>query len=69
MSPLEIKFLVMRRYGTITACALNFGCRREELSQCIRQVRVYPRLRQRLAEELGMTVEQLFGASERRKAA
>ena len=69
MSPLEIKFLVMRRFGTITACALHLGCRREELSQCIRQVRVYPRLRQMLADVLGMTVEQLFGVNDHRKAA
>jgi hypothetical protein len=69
MSPLEIKFLVMRKFGTIAACARHFGCSREELSQCIRQVRIYQRLRQQLADELGYTVEQLFGVNDRRKAA
>ncbi|MGH9943325.1 MAG: hypothetical protein ACRD9R_13330 [Pyrinomonadaceae bacterium] len=69
MSPLEIKFLVMRKFGTITACAMKLGCYREELSMCIRQVRVYSHLRQKLADELGMPVEQLFGLNKRREAA
>jgi hypothetical protein len=69
MSPLKIKFLAMEKFGTITACAFKLGCRREELSMCIRQVRIYPLLREKLADELGYSVEQLFGASNRRKAA
>ena len=59
----------MRRGKTITALALKFGCFREELSMCVRQVREYPRLRQLLADELGKSVGELFGNSSRRKAA
>jgi hypothetical protein len=69
MSPLEIKFLVMQKFKTLTACAEALGCRREELSMCIRRAREYPRLRQLLAEALGKTVEQLFGNKTSRKAA
>jgi len=69
MSPLEIKILLLRHGKTISELARNFGCFREELSMCIRQVREYPRLRRQLSNELGMTVEQLFGADTRRKAA
>jgi hypothetical protein len=69
MTPLEIKFLVLRKFKTIQACADRLGCYREQLSMCIRGVRVYPRLRAQLANELGYTEEQLFGAYERRRAA
>jgi plasmid maintenance system antidote protein VapI len=69
MSPLEIKFLVLKKFGTITACAMALGYRREELSMCINGQRQYPQLRLRLAEILGMTVEQLFGPDVSRKAA
>ena len=69
MSPLEIKILLMRRGKTISGLARKFGCYREELSMCIRQVREYPRLRQKLANELEIPVEQLFGEENRWKAA
>ena len=69
MSPLEIKFLVMQKFKTLTACAEVLGCRREELSMCIRRARQYPHLRQSLAKTLNKTVEQLFGNKTSRKAA
>lgn len=69
MTPLEIKFLVLKEFGTLTACAKSLGCYREELSMCIRQVREYPLIRQKLSDKLGKTVEQLFGTKKTRKAA
>jgi lambda repressor-like predicted transcriptional regulator len=61
MTPTEIKIELLRKGLTITGLAVKFGCRREELSMCIRQVRIYPHLRELLAAEFGMTVEQVFG--------
>lgn len=69
MSPLEIKILVMRKFGTITACAAALGCYREQLSMCINGPREYPTLRLKLADVLEMTVEQLFGSNASQKAA
>ena len=71
MKPVEIKIKLLRRGISISELARKFGCRRQELSMCIRQVpgRIYPEIRRQLATELGMTVEQLFGEVERRKAA
>ncbi len=69
MTPLEIKFLVLKKFGTITACAKSLGCYREELSMCIRRAREYPHIREKLAATLGKPVEQLFGNESRRKAA
>lgn len=36
-------------------------CSREEMSQCVRGVRIYPALRKFLAKKLDQTEEQLFG--------
>lgn len=69
MSPIEIKVLLLRRGKSIAGLARKFDCFREQLSMCIRQVREYPHLRQLLADELDMSVEQLFGESKKKKAA
>ena len=69
MSPIEIKILLIRRGLTITGLADRFDCYREQLSMCIRQVRVYPELRKKLAKELGLSVGDLFGSREDHKAA
>jgi hypothetical protein len=61
MTTIEIKVLLLRRQLTIGDLASEFGCRREELSMCIRQVRVYTELREKLAAKLGLSVDQLFG--------
>jgi len=68
MSPIEIKILLLRRGLTISGLAAEFGCFRQELSMMINGKRVYARLREKFAQKLGYTVEQLFG-SETRKAA
>jgi len=65
----EIKIILIKQHKTIAglaaACEEKTGkpCRREEMSQCIRQVkyRVYPELRKFLAEDLGYTEQELFG--------
>lgn len=61
MTPTEIKIELLRQGKSITDLARKFGCRREELSMCIRQVRIYAHLRKRLAAELGYSVEHMFG--------
>lgn len=69
MSPIEIKVLLLRRGLTISGLAEEFGCYRQELSMLINGRRIYPHLRELLAQKLGYTVEQLFGTNSRRKAA
>lgn len=69
MTPLEIRIELMRRGLTITGLAEEFDCYRQQLSMLINGRRVYPALRARLAAKLGFSVEQLFGADSRRKAA
>jgi lambda repressor-like predicted transcriptional regulator len=61
MTTIEIKIELLRQGKTISGLAREFGCLREELSMCIRKVRIYPRLRRLLAAELGISEEQLFG--------
>jgi hypothetical protein len=69
MTYLEIRIqLLKKRQGepekswTLTAIAKRIGCRREELSMCVRQVRVYPEIQDAFAKELGLTREDIFGA-------
>lgn len=64
MSTTEIKIILLRQGLEIKELAQEFDCRRQELSMCIRQVRIYPELRKKLAKKLKMTVEQLFGPEE-----
>jgi hypothetical protein len=71
----ERKILLIRKRKTVSGLARSFAkskrgrtCRREEMSQCIRGVRVYPELREYLAKELDQTIEQLFGAEKAQAA-
>ena len=63
MTSLEIKFLVYKRWGSITAAARELGYSRSQLSYCILRKRISPAIRERLAQALDMTVEELFGGS------
>ncbi|PYP85877.1 MAG: hypothetical protein DMF61_15055 [Blastocatellia bacterium AA13] len=61
MTSLEIKFLVYKKWGSITAAARELHCSRSQLSYCISRRRISPEVRERLASALGTTVEELFG--------
>ena len=61
MTPLQIKFLVYEKWGTITACAGVLKCSRIRLSYCIGRKRLSADLRWKLALELEIPVEELFG--------
>ena len=71
MTTTDIKIELLKRGLTIAALAREFGCRREELSMCVRKTRPYPQLRERLAAELGIPEEKLFpqNTSNKRRAA
>ena len=60
MTPLEIKFLIYEKWGSITAAARELHCSRSQLSYCILRKRLSPELRERLARALGIPVEELF---------
>ena len=66
MTTIEIKIELLRQGWTIAGLAQDFGCRREELSMCIRKVRPYPELQEKLAVKLGYTREQMFGSQAKR---
>jgi len=63
MTPLEIKFEVLKKWRTIKAAAEFLEANRSALSYCIWKKRRSPELRMKLAQALGMTVEELFGDS------
>ena len=70
------KILLIQKKKTITGLAAEYEkenrkktCSREEMSQCIRGVRVYPDLRKFLAKKFDLTEEQLFGPADEAKAA
>jgi DNA-binding XRE family transcriptional regulator len=72
MKPVEIKILLLRKQQSepqkdwsITAVAERIGCRRQELSMCIRQVRVYPDIQEKFAEEIGVSKQTLFGVKQK----
>ena len=69
MSPNDI-WIILRQNGitNLSALAREFGCKRQELSMLINGRRIYPTLREKLAQKLGMTVEQLFGDQSRKAA-
>jgi len=77
MTYTERKILLLQKGLTIAGLARSYQkskrgrtCRREEMSQCVRGVRLYPDLREFLAQQLEMTVERLFGDEDQtRKAA
>ena len=58
---LEIKFLVYEEWGSITAAARKLQFSRSQLSYCILRKRISPKIREKLARALDMTVEELFG--------
>ncbi len=60
MTSLEIKFKVYEKWGSITAAARELNCSRSQLSYCILRRRLSPKLKERLAGALGITVEELF---------
>lgn len=68
MTPKEIKHILFERDLTVAGLAKKIGCRREELSMCIRRVRKYPELRKELARALGVSVQELFGTIPRKVA-
>ena len=61
MTTLEIKFEVLRMWGTITAGAEALECSRSQLSYCIHGKRKTPHIREKLARALNKSVEELFG--------
>jgi hypothetical protein len=70
MTPVEIKILLLQKQQenpdkdwSVTAVAERIGCRRQELSMTIRQVRAYPEIQEKLAKELGTTRAALFGVN------
>jgi len=67
MTSLEIKFLVYKKWGSITAAARELHCSRSQLSYCISRKRISQAIRERLAAAPGMTVEQLFAESKARE--
>ena len=64
MTSLEIKFLVYNKWGSITAAARELGYSRSQLSYCILRKRISPAIKEKLAQALDMTVEELFGGSD-----
>jgi hypothetical protein len=66
MTAKQIKIILIEKDLTIAGLALEFECRRQELSMCINKApyRVYPELRMKLANCLGYSVEELFGTAE-----
>jgi len=62
LTPLEIKFLIYEKWGSITAAARKIGCSRSQLSYCISRKRITPKIREKVARALGKMVEELFGA-------
>ncbi|PYP83805.1 MAG: hypothetical protein DMF61_22005 [Blastocatellia bacterium AA13] len=62
LTPLEIKFLIYEKWGSITAAAREIGCSRSQLSYCISRKRITPKIREKVARALGKMVEELFGA-------
>jgi hypothetical protein len=72
MTHLELKILLLQKQQqepdkdwSVTAIAERIGCRRQELSMTIRQVkgRTYPWIRAAFAKELGTNEEALFGTT------
>ena len=68
MTPLEIKFLVYEKWGSITAAARELHCSRSQLSYCILRKRLSPELREKLARALEIPVEELFADTPAGKA-
>ena len=64
MTSLEIKFLVYKKWGTIAAAARELNYSRSQLSYCILRRRISPEIKKRLAQELDIPVEELFGESD-----
>lgn len=59
----RIKYLLSEEGETLSSLSRRWGWRVEELSMCIRRSpgRVYPELRIKISEFLGMSVERVFG--------
>lgn len=74
MDAFDRKSLVLRKYRTIGNAALVYSrrlkrpVRREELSMCLRGVRLYPTLRELLSEDFGIPVTRLFPVEQKRAA-
>src|SRR5947209_18402639 len=60
-SPNRIKFLINEEGETLTSLAALWRYRLEEVSQCVRQVRVYPQLRILISDFIHQPVERVFG--------
>ena len=63
MTPLEIKFRVYEKWGSITAAAREINCGRSHLSYCIWRKRISTEIKERLAQALGIPLAKLFGES------
>jgi lambda repressor-like predicted transcriptional regulator len=70
MSPttLKIKIRLLEHGLNIADLAREFGCLRKELSMTIGLDREYPRLRQKLADRLGIPIDVLFPKASPAKA-
>jgi len=69
MTPKEIKRILFDRDLTISDLARRWGKRREEVSYCVNQLRVYQEIRELLSEELGIPTDKLFPAAKSRSRA
>lgn len=67
MNAKQIKILLLENDITISSLAKNcerrlgIRVRREEVSMCIHRYRKYSKVQRAIAEELGLTVDALFG--------
>lgn len=77
MTPIEIKILLMRHGKSINSIARHYSQTtgnhnlesiRKRFSMCIHREREYPELRRFIANEIGKSVEQLFGKHPRKAA-
>lgn len=62
MTPRDIKILLQLRNIEHQRLAKDIQCSKSELSQAINGHRANPHIRQKIADRLGMPVDELFGA-------
>jgi lambda repressor-like predicted transcriptional regulator len=64
MTRKQIKIMLIEKDLSVAGLAREFGYFREELQMCIGRQRQYPKLREKLAARLGVSVETLFPEAE-----
>jgi hypothetical protein len=62
----KIKKLIIDEGTSVTALAREAGCKREQMSMCINDLREYPELREFLERRFG---QQLFGSKKKAREA